>query len=332
MQMNDSEQSFTKKLNSNLYELINFAEDKTKDDVLLGEDIFMNPEIFLSNFLGRSQSQDQNNENQDFSSSIPVQPKEARKKTTENKLKQNENTSDSKDIKVIKLVGKKRGRIPHAQLTSVVDINETSTNANNISNISSSKTRRKNRHSKYDYDNIFRKIKVHFTSFIVNYTNYSINKLLPNENIKFEDINYRDKSNTSKDVTKKIKTYSIGEILQMEPTKKNKRKSEIFENTNKQAFDLLYNKIKNPEINCLLDKNYLQFFHEVYFNKNLKGFEGFGRFNDLIEKEKNIEFEKIKSNEKIDLFERQLYIDKINIIAKKEFAKPGSPIFNIKKY
>lgn len=177
----------------------------------------------------------------------------------------------------------------------------------------------KKQHTKYDRDNILGKIQVHYISFLVNYINLTIKKNFSIYHPIFLDLNYNFKRNTSKKFMKELKEKTVGEILKTPPTVKNNKNIKDLSNVNKMVFDSVYK--KNTELGKLLDKNYLDLFHEIYFvnkiddekeNKNVKSIE---IFKDLLlrEKEKNPS----------DI----VYISKIVKVAEKEFIKSGKPIF-----
>ncbi len=203
-----------------------------------------------------------------------------------------------------KITGKKRGRVQKN------DFDEISLDYS--------------KHTKFDKDNILRKIQVNYITFLINYVNSQIKKYLPYCQYKFEDLVYNYKSNTSKKFMEELKSFSIGQILQTEATKKNKRNNiKNTENKNKITYNSIYGKCE--QINNLLDRKYLDLFHEIYRNKfNDLDVEGISKFKDLLEKEKSKNFGKSKYCD--------LYIKRIDEIAEKEFTKPGSPLFNVKKH
>ena len=145
-------------------------------------------------------------------------------------------------------------------------------------------------HDKNQTDNLLRKIKVHYFSFIILFLN-DILKLL-NYKRKFLQINYEYKSNISKDFVKSLKENTIGEIICNKISSKYKYKDE---NSNK----LLYDKIKgNIVMKKILEIKYLKLFEIYYESNKIISLEEYGinkeiiltnkvkMYNDLLQKEK----------------------------------------------
>ena len=147
-------------------------------------------------------------------------------------------------------------------------------------------------HNKYCSDNILRKIKVHFISFIIKFINLVLLEMGFED--KFCNVNYTFKTNSNKRSIAKLKNSYIGYILNQKISPKYK----MDEESNK----VLYEKYKNihvlHNIFCYRTKD---FFEEFYYNKeslfNLNKFglninlkdkyrEKLKTYNDL--KDKNI--------------------------------------------
>lgn len=232
-------------------------------------------------------------------------------------LSQEIKRQEQKEIPLSKKFLSKRGRIPHTEKDT-----ETKKNMeeNSIEEQINNKSKRQ-KHTKYDRDNIFGKIQVHYISFLVDYTNYKIKQFLPGRHLKFSDIDYSFKKMISKASVKSLKEKTIGQILQNPPSTKNKPYIKDLGNLNKNIFDIVYNEC--PKIKEILDKNYLDLFHGVYYKKyNGDSYEdeierknGIVKFNDLLKK--------IKQKNNGDDF----YIEKMIKMADTEFIKPGTPIF-----
>ena len=123
-------------------------------------------------------------------------------------------------------------------------------------------------HSALDDDNILRKIQVHFLSFLVSFTNDYIDAIFPNIDknkiLHFKHIDYKYKKTINHESIEKIKTLTIGEILQLEISQK-------YKTCNKKINQIIYNNIcqlypdlKKKYFNLL----FKEFFIEYYYNKN----------------------------------------------------------------
>ena len=79
-------------------------------------------------------------------------------------------------------------------------------------------------HNASDYDNVLRKIQVHFLSFIVYFVNDLIEAFLPkNRELRFKNINYDLKKTVSHSYVQLLKNKKIGEILQFQASCKNRK-------------------------------------------------------------------------------------------------------------
>lgn len=156
----------------------------------------------------------------------------------------------------------------------------------------------KKTHTASDDDNILRKIQVHFLSFVTNYINDIIRKLMKDKSVPlFKNIDYKIKKLVNHKFIEELKSKNIAELLQLRPSPKLKIHDEF---ANKD----IYNKIclLCPFMKEYLHRSYLSLFKEYYFNNN-RIFIVNGEiiplstrtktFNDLINK--NFEYkEKIK--------------------------------------
>jgi hypothetical protein len=150
-------------------------------------------------------------------------------------------------------------------------------------------TKSKKVHDASDYDNIIRKIQVHFLSFIISFVNDLIENLLPNnKDLKFKNLSYNLKKTVNHSYVENLKNKTIGEILQFEASSKNKK----FSNTiNQQIFQKV---IKlSPFLNNFFNMSYLHLFNNYYLKCNrtfnLEGViinisQKTKLFNDLIQK------------------------------------------------
>ena len=122
-------------------------------------------------------------------------------------------------------------------------------------------------HSALDNDNILRKIQVHFLTFLVSFTNDYIDTIYKNENKKkiphFRNFDYQLKKLINQACIEKIKISTIGEILQMKASRKNKL---CHIEINKITYDILCE--QHPELkNNYFNKFFKEFFIEYYYNK-----------------------------------------------------------------
>ena len=176
------------------------------------------------------------------------------------KINDNENIINDNNLEK-----KRRGRKPKYQLT------------------------KKKVHDAYDYDNILRKIQVHFLTFIIFFCNDLIETFLPNKKeLKFKNLNYKLKKTVNHSYVENLKKKKIGDILQFEVSSKIRK----FNNSiNKE----IYQKVceLSPFLNNFFNMSYLELFNKYYFKsktiifvegKNVNISERTKFFSDLIEK------------------------------------------------
>ena len=120
-------------------------------------------------------------------------------------------------------------------------------------------------HKASDYDNILRKIQVHFLTFIIYFTNDLIDAFLPNnKQLKFKNLDYDLKKTVNHSYVEKLKNKAIGEILQFKASSKNRK----FDSS---INSVIYNKIceLSPVLKKYFELSYLTVFNEYYY-KNTK--------------------------------------------------------------
>ena len=147
-------------------------------------------------------------------------------------------------------------------------------------------------HDAYDYDNILRKIQVHFLTFIICFCNDLIEAFLPNnKELKFKNLNYQLKKTVNHSYVENLKAKKVGDILQFEVSSKIRK----FHNTINQQ---IYHKVcqLSPILNNFFNLSYLELFNQYYFKsktviyvegKKINISERTKFFSDLIDK--NIE-------------------------------------------
>ena len=126
-------------------------------------------------------------------------------------------------------------------------------------------------HDAYDYDNILRKIQVHFLTFIISFINDLIGSFSSNsKDLKFKNLSYNLKKVVKHSYVETLKKSKIGDILQLKASTKNKKSKD-------DVNIRIYEKVCNlyPCLNHFFDMYYLDLFNQYYF-KSIKviSFEG----------------------------------------------------------
>ena len=179
-------------------------------------------------------------------------------------------------------------------------------------------------HNASDYDNILRKIQVHFLTFLIYFTNDLLDTFLPKHtSLRFKNLDYDLKKPVNHTYVQRLKSQTVGEILQLKASSKNRK---FDSSINQQNF----NKI------CEISPILRNFFKLSFINV----------FNDYYSKTtRNFTFEGIKINISqrtkllIDLLAKNPEAeDKIQQIASTNFANiqkndndNKQPIFIINK-
>ena len=128
----------------------------------------------------------------------------------------------------------------------------------------------KNYHTKFAYDNIIRKIQVHFLNFLVSF----INEILKHYEFKqkFFNIDYNIKKDIKKENIENLKSLEIGEILCKDISKKYKNQyKEDVKINNKIYLEV----IKNDNIRKILSEKYINIFKNIYY-KNKRDLNDYG--------------------------------------------------------
>ena len=115
-------------------------------------------------------------------------------------------------------------------------------------------------HSKYDYDNIIRKIQVHFQNYLVSF----INDILVHFGIKqkFLNIDYNNKRNVKKENVENLKSMEIGEILRQNISTKYRKLYKLDQEINNKLY---LEVIKNDIIKNILSETYINIFKKFYY-------------------------------------------------------------------
>ena len=117
-------------------------------------------------------------------------------------------------------------------------------------------------HTSTDFDNLYRKIQVHFLNFIVQFINEITQHLFPGEKkLHFLNIDYNIKKTVNHNAIMSLKEKNIGYILTLTPSKKYIRVSDKYN-------EIVYNQLKqNYTLKDIFDMNYLDFFNKYYISK-----------------------------------------------------------------
>ena len=184
-----------------------------------------------------------------------------------------------------------------------------------------SEVRTKRVHDASDYDNILRKIQVHYLTFIIAFINDLIEAFIPyNKELKFKNLSYDLKRTVSHSYVERLKNKTIGEILQFRVSPKNRNS---VDSINQQIYQRIC--ALNPFLKHFFDMPYLELFNNYYYKSN-----------------RNFSFEgiKLKISEKtkffVDLLQKNyLVADKIKHIAMDNFSQNDennkNPFFVINK-
>ena len=128
----------------------------------------------------------------------------------------------------------------------------------------------KNYHTKFAYDNIIRKIQVHFLNFLVSF----INEILKHYEFKqkFFNIDYNIKKDIKKENIENLKSLEIGEILCKDISKKYKNQYKEDVKINNKIY-LEVN--KNDNKRKILSEKYINIFKNIYY-KNKRDLNDYG--------------------------------------------------------
>lgn len=199
--------------------------------------------------------------------------------------------------------------------------NENATQKNKRGRKPLNEIRTKRVHDASDYDNILRKIQVHFLTFIICFINDLIDAFIPdNKELKFKTLSYDLKRTVSHSYVEELKNKTIGEILQFKASPKNKN----FAGSINQE---IYQKVLalKPNLTKFFNMSYPEFFNDYYY-KSQKNFHFEGIDVKISKKTKFF----------VDLLQKNyLVIDKFKYIAMENFIPNDLnnkiPFFIIKK-
>ena len=125
------------------------------------------------------------------------------------------------------------------------------------------KDNKKPQHLSTDFDNLQRKIQIHFFTFIINLSNDVIKAVLDSKSpYNFKQIDHQLKILISHDTVNQLHKSAIKDILKMRISPKNKKYSE---KVNQETLNAVCN--CSPLLKKFFNINYLEFFNDFYFNE-----------------------------------------------------------------
>ena len=116
-------------------------------------------------------------------------------------------------------------------------------------------------HGSNNFDNIQRKIQVHFLSFLINFCNDALKTEYTQFRRSFKQINYKSKTTVNFNHTSFLKKSSIKDLLNLEISEKYSTYNKF---ENKKLLDKII--LKSKWLNDLFEMNYLKLF-DYYYNK-----------------------------------------------------------------
>ena len=179
-------------------------------------------------------------------------------------------------------------------------------------------------HGSDDFDNIQRKIQVHFISFLVSLANDKLAQIFGNKNkFQFKDVKYELKRIVNHKNVEYLKQCQYSDIIQMKISPKNKK---FGEDTNKNIY--LHITQLSKELKNFFDKNYLYIFQKYYFGlkKDEKEINYEGEKLALSNKTKGFYYllEKNGFSQKFINVIKDVYFNDINYLNDKKFMTTNS--------
>ena len=115
-------------------------------------------------------------------------------------------------------------------------------------------------HGNKSFDNIERKIQVHFLNFVISFSNDALRYYFKNSSFSFKKINQKEKIKVNFNNVSKLKKSKIKDLLNSEISVK-------FKNFDKNEDKKLLSQLKETWLDKLFDMNYLDLFKYYYNNK-----------------------------------------------------------------
>lgn len=182
------------------------------------------------------------------------------------------------------------------------------------------KDQKPRQHSSTDFDNLLRKLQVHYLTFVIQFANIMLDNFYPSDkNFRFLNISYDAKKNVKHSYVESLKMKKMKDILIMPPSKKYKINSN--QNINLEIYERI--RETNSFLEDFFEITYLELFNK-YYMKNSKIFE----FNGI-----SINFEKISFfSDLINANHNPLEApSKMKQIAQSQFCEKGSTIFVVNR-
>ena len=175
-------------------------------------------------------------------------------------------------------------------------------------------------HGSEDFDNIQRKIHVHYISFLISLANDKLNQFFGKKNkYHFKDVKYELKRVVNHKNVEFLKKSKYSDIIQMKISPKNKKFSE---ETNKNIYLEIIQ--LSSELKNFFDKNYLYIFQKYYFGlkSNQKEINYEGKFLALSSKTKGLNhlLEKNSFSRKFNDIIQNVYFSDTNYLSDKKFV------------
>ena len=116
-------------------------------------------------------------------------------------------------------------------------------------------------HGSDSFDNIERKIQVHFLTFLINFCNDALKAEYEHSKFTFKQINYRDKARIIISYIQQLKYSNIKDILNLEISNK-------YKNYQRNANKDLLNKVESSDwLDKLFQMNFIELFNYYYNNE-----------------------------------------------------------------
>jgi hypothetical protein len=116
-------------------------------------------------------------------------------------------------------------------------------------------------HGSDSFDNIERKIQVHFLTFLINFCNDALKAEYEHSKFTFKQINYRDKTRIIISYIQQLKYSNIKDILNLEISNK-------YKNYQRNANKDLLNKVESSDwLDKLFQMNWIELFNYYYNNE-----------------------------------------------------------------
>ena len=182
------------------------------------------------------------------------------------------------------------------------------------------KDQKPRQHSSTDFDNLLRKLQVHYLTFVIQFANIMLDNFYPSDkNVRFLNISYDAKKNVKHSYVESLKMKKMKDILIMPPSKKYKINSN--QNINLEIYERI--RETNSFLEDFFEITYLELFNK-YYMKNSKIFD----FNGI-----SINFEKISFfSDLINANHNPLEApSKMKQIAQSQFCEKGSTIFVVNR-